>query len=254
MSLATREIYSPNYYRQGWIYGPPKVVFIHASRSGIEGRTHEKELASTINWFSTSGSQASAQWIISPVERVRMVPDEYPSWCTGYHNFEGFNIELTQPTARTPYQPGHYRNLAIVCAPYVQQGIPIARVSYWAYAQDQPRGFVGHENTQQGQSVGKSDPGPMFNWDEFLSILRYELEEETDMPWYVECQDGPHKGERFTIGDFRNEIPVGSGRWDSCARANGGQGPAKVSWAFLAQYQPASEMPTVTRLKKALKI
>lgn len=181
MSLATREIYSPNYYRRGWVYGPPKVVFIHSTRSGIEGHTHEKELASTINHFASLGSQASAHWIISPTERVRMVPDVYPSWCTGFHNFEGYNIELTQPTAGTPYQPGHYRNLVMVCAPYAKQGIPIVKLDYWAYAQDQPRGFVGHEDTQQGRSVGKSDPGRMFNWGEFLALLGTEMEDM--MPW-----------------------------------------------------------------------
>lgn len=180
MSLATRTIYSPNYYRQGWIYGPPKVVFIHSTRSGIEGHPHEKELAATIGHFCNPNSQASAQWVLSPTERVRMVGDDKPSWCTGFHNFEGYNIELTQPTLRTPYQPGHYRNLAIVCAPYVRQGIPIVWLDYWAYAQDQPRGFVGHEDTQQGRSVGKSDPGPMFNVGEFFRELRLQVEPEQE--------------------------------------------------------------------------
>ena len=188
MSPATRTVYSPNYYSQGWIYGPPKVVFIHASRSTQTHFTDVQELAATIDWFTKASSQASAHWIVSELERVRMVPDRYPSWCTGYHNFEGYNIELTQPTIDRTFTEGHYRNLVKVCVPYIQQGVPVVWLDYWRYTQDQPRGFVGHEDTQQGRSVGKSDPGPQFNRDKFLSML---IREEDDMPDPIfEAPDG----------------------------------------------------------------
>jgi hypothetical protein len=64
----------------------------------------------------------------------------------------------------------------MVCAPYVKRGIPIVRLNHLDLGQKVPRGFVGHEDTSQGISVGKSDPGNLFNWDEFFFWLRKETE------------------------------------------------------------------------------
>jgi N-acetyl-anhydromuramyl-L-alanine amidase AmpD len=125
-------------------------------------------------------SQASAHWVISPTDTVRMVSDEFPSWTTGKHNWQGYNIELTQPLWNTPFEDGHYANLARVCADYVRQGIPIRRIEYLPYSSKE-EGFVQHQDTEQGISVGKSDMGVMFDWARFFAELRNEVQEEDDM-------------------------------------------------------------------------
>jgi hypothetical protein len=105
-----------------------------------------------------------------------MVPDEYPSWATGWHNFQGYNIEVTQPLWNTPFEDGHYANLARVCGGYVRQGVPIRRIEYLPYSSNEG-GFVQHQDTQQGIEAGKSDLGIMFDWGRFFAEVRNEVRE-----------------------------------------------------------------------------
>lgn len=172
--MSERTVLSPNYTKRGWLYGPPVAVFIHSTRSGLADRVglagHAKELESTINWFLNRASNSSAQWVISPTERVRMVPDEFPSWHAKEHSFQAYAIELTQPVVTTPYEEGHYENLVTVCRPYVEQGIQILRLPTFRWGQTEG-GFIGHEDSAQGLRDGKSDPGPPFNWPYFLTKL-----------------------------------------------------------------------------------
>jgi hypothetical protein len=36
-------------------------------------------------------------------------------------------------------------------------------------------GIVGHEDTEQGKRGGKSDPGPKWDWDKFIKMVRGEV-------------------------------------------------------------------------------
>ena len=168
---ATRTVWSPNYYKQGWTYGPPGCVVLHSTRSGRPDFSDAEECAATVSWFLNPESYASSHWVISETERVRMVPDEYPSWHAGWHSWQGYGIEITQPVSDRRYTDGHYENLVEVCVPYVRRGIPIVRIDYLEYASTE-KGFVGHEDTEQGWSVGKTDPGVMFDYSRFFAQLR----------------------------------------------------------------------------------
>ena len=173
---ATRTILSPNHYA-GWTKGPPRAIVVHSTRSGQVSFTDAQELQATINWFSSVNSQASAHWVISEVERVRMVEDKYPAWHAVEHSWEAYRIEVCQPTRDRPYKEGHYKNLVSVCVPYVKAGIPVVHLPTLE-AGDSRRGFVGHEETEQGLRDGKSDPGPPFDWPKFISMLKAETEED----------------------------------------------------------------------------
>jgi N-acetyl-anhydromuramyl-L-alanine amidase AmpD len=164
-------------------------VILHSTRSGRRDFDHLQELTSTVGWFMNPDSQASAHWVISPTDAVRMVSDEYPSWATGWHNWTGYNIEVTQPLWNTPFEDGHYANLARVCADYVRQGIPIRRIEHLPYSSKE-EGFVQHQDTEQGISVGKSDLGVMFDWSRFFAELRNEVQEENDMLKAIQKESG----------------------------------------------------------------
>ena len=215
---------SPNYYHQGWIYGPPTCVILHSTRSGRRDFDHLQELAATVGWFQNPASQASAQRVVSPTDAVRMVPDEYPSWATGWHNWQGYNIELTQPMWNTPFEDGHYTNLARVCADYVRQGIPIRRIEYLPYSSKEG-GFVQHQDTEQGIAAGKSDLGVMFDWGRFFAELQNEApeaQEDHEMLYVIKKEgsntlhmsDGIHRWgipEQDIVKEMRRKFLVASG-------------------------------------------
>ena len=198
---------SPNYYEMGWFYGPPTCVILHATRSGQADFDHLRELTATVGWFMNPASRASAHWVISPTDAIRMVPDEYPSWATGKHNWQGYNIELTQPLWNTPFEDGHYELLARVCADYVRQGIPIRRIEYLPYSSKEG-GFVQHQDTEQGIAVGKSDLGVMFDWPRFFAELQNEVQatqEEEDKVKLIKV-DG--KDTIYRTDGFKKQVVI----------------------------------------------
>ena len=99
------------------------------------------------------------------------------AWHAVEHSWEAYGIEVCQPTIDRPYKEGHYKNLVTVCVPYVKAGIPVVHLPTLEWA-DGRRGFVGHEETEQGLRDGKSDPGPPFDRAKFIHMLKAETEEE----------------------------------------------------------------------------
>ena len=134
-------------------------------------------MSATLNWFSLDHANVSSHWVISATEKVRVVHDNDKAWHAGTHNSSAFGIELTQPTSDRAYQDGHYKNLVEVCQTYVAMGVPIVFKDNFANGQ---QGFTGHEDSQQGKSVGKSDPGDIFDWNRFFNMLRGTEEDEVD--------------------------------------------------------------------------
>ena len=150
---------------------------IHSTRSGQSGFSDNKEMSATLNWFSLDHANVSSHWVISATEKVRVVPDSKKAWHAGFHNSSAFGIELTQPTYDRPYQDGHYKNLVEVCKTYLAMGVPIVFKDNFANGQ---QGFTGHEDSQQGKSRGKSDPGDIFDWNRFFNMRRGTEEYEVD--------------------------------------------------------------------------
>ncbi len=174
MTLATRTIDGNN---SGSFFRRPKIVVMHATRSGIATKTDAEELVSTLNWF-TNPNGASAHWVLSETERVRVVADALIAWHSAYLNGRARGIELTQPTIDRPFTDGHYANAALVGRHYVALGVAPVWLDYWD-GDVTASGFVSHEDTIQGRESGKSDVGPQFDRQRFIASLEDDMAEMT---------------------------------------------------------------------------
>lgn len=165
MTLATRTVNGNN---SGSYLRRPKIVVIHSTRSGQVQFTDTEELGATLNWF-VNPDGASAQWVLSETERVRVVLDSLIAWHSTYLNSRSWGIELTQPTIDRPYRDGHYANAALIGRHYVALGVAPRWLDYWD-GDVSATGFVSHQDTIQGRESGKSDPGP-FDRARFIASL-----------------------------------------------------------------------------------
>ena len=153
---------SPNFY------DPPVVgstVVIHSTRSGTS--MNPSEFAGTLNYFATRGNPSS-HWVISRQgHAARVVADTRQAWHAGVDNDNTWGIELEQGVETDGFTAPQIDRLIDVCRGYVDDfGVRPVRV-FTSFAS----GFVGHQDTVQGKSFGKSDPGRLFPWDDFISRL-----------------------------------------------------------------------------------
>jgi N-acetyl-anhydromuramyl-L-alanine amidase AmpD len=173
--IATQQIGGNN---SGPFLRKPKIVVMHSTRSTIATKTDAEELQSTLNWF-VNPNGASSHWVLSELERVRVVSDALIAWHSTYLNGRSWGIEMTQPTIDRPFTDGHYANAALIGKHYVSLGVAPVWLGYWDGGE--ASGFVAHEDTKQGRESGKSDPGPKFDTARFISSLNSEPIEEDDM-------------------------------------------------------------------------
>ena len=183
MTLEVDRTFETQNQGNGWPNGTPRAVMIHATRSGQPNRRslagHKRETTSTINWFLSPASGASSNLIISPVEIVRMVSDEDYAWHAVEHSAWMWSIETTQALPDDPYLDGHYELLARAGRYYVSRGVPPVYLPHFSNGME---GFTGHEDSEQGVRVGKSDPGQEFDWDRFIAMIQQpEVQEDEDM-------------------------------------------------------------------------
>ncbi len=143
-------------------------VVIHSTRGGTPDA--ETDFRATINWFLNPASEVSAHAVVGPSRVCRMVPDDEVAWHSGENNHTHLGIEIAQPRVDLPYADSQYRAAAAVVRGWCDRyGIPMEHVGSQA-----ERGLIGHQETEQGRRVGKSDPGGTFNWDYFLRLVRQE--------------------------------------------------------------------------------
>ena len=110
-------------------------------------------------------------------------------------------IEIAQPAAKNargqyegtpgavgpftyePFTQASIDALVEFLRPIVHEfAIPLVHLTSWEQLAWKaiPRGFIGHDETETGRKYGRTDPGPLFPWDEILSRLAQE-EGEDDM-------------------------------------------------------------------------
>ena len=140
---------------------PVTLFVIHSTRSGA---IHEDEIERY--WFS-GASGLSAHFVGDASGGLtEVVPLQYAAAHAGEHNPYSVGIELTQTKRDVPYQEGHYVAAALAFSltnKYLgERIIPKRRVMSASVS-----GIIGHEDTEQG----KSDPGPLWDWEYFLSLL-----------------------------------------------------------------------------------
>ena len=133
-------------------------VIIHATRSGIPGNPTEME--ATLSWFQNPAAQVSAHWVIGrDGEKVRVIDDDMQAWHAGMHNATHWGIELCQGVDSDGFTQVQLDALEQVCRGYQQDfGVRAAHAF---------EGFIGHQETPQGQEWGKTDPGTYFPWGSF---------------------------------------------------------------------------------------
>ena len=182
--IATQQIAGNN---SGPFLRQPKIVVMHATRSTIATKTDAEELQSTLNWF-VNPNGASSHWVLSELERVRVVSDTLIAWHSTYLNGRSWGIEMTQPTIDRPFTDGHYANAALIGQNYVSLGVEPVWLDYWDG--EDGSGFVAHEDTIQGREAGKSDPGPKFDRARFIALLNPEEEEDMKLK-FIQAPEGP---------------------------------------------------------------
>ena len=141
------------------------LIVIHATRSGIPGNN---DRISTINWFKNPASHASSHRLYDTDGWVGgFVADWDTAWHAGYLNPRSLGAEVCQPTDDTPFTDLQVMTLAIGVRLWCEiHSIPKVRVF-----DENQRGIIGHDDTDQGQYWGKTDPGHMFPWDRFMEIV-----------------------------------------------------------------------------------
>ena len=167
----------------------PYLLLIHSSRGGNPTLTAEEELTSTLGWFKSSlgrpsSQRASANDVIAANgDRYEVVHPNHAAWGATYLNQRAVQIELVQQTIDTPFTDAQYETLIPrlkqLCDDY---GIPFIHVMF-----EDSRGVMGHDETVQGRGWGKSDPGPMFEWEKVfvpkLTTLQQRIKDNADLAW-----------------------------------------------------------------------
>ncbi len=134
-------------------------AIIHSTRSGRF--TREAEYQKTINYMLLPGTVSSHRVIgMLPGQHAQVVPDDYEAWHAQEDNKHYLSIEFAQPNIGDAFTDWQYEEGAKVCALWAKKyGFKPERFY-----------FQGHEETAQGKRNGKSDPGPMFDWERFISL------------------------------------------------------------------------------------
>lgn len=143
------------------------LIVIHATR-GPGSRPLQQEYEATINWFLNPASQVSAHFVVGPMQICRMVNDGDTAWHAGEINRRSLGIEVAQPSTQPEFLDFQYKATATIVREWCDvHGIPIRRVMT-----QNSLGIIGHEDSEQGKRSGKTDPGPRWDWDRFMGMVK----------------------------------------------------------------------------------
>jgi hypothetical protein len=124
--------------------------------------TIEGSILSAVRWFKNPKSRVSSHYIVGfGGETVQMVRDEDIAWHAGVrlYNVEGIGIEHEGYAAKNLWTKRQYMASAHIAAWLCRKyGIPVDR-----------RHLLAHSEIAPGR---KSDPGPHFDWDGYLKLVR----------------------------------------------------------------------------------
>ena len=166
---------------------PIRLIQLHATRSGrtaIGGRpwTMNDERKSSSNWFTSSSNKvpgapheaAMCTVLIGNGTLTRVMPEEMaPHHSLGHADATGLSIEICQPLDSVPFLPADLELAAEVCAEWsAKYDIPVRVLPFLSADNYEGPGYVRHDRSAQGRSVGKSDPGTQFNDREFEAMVR----------------------------------------------------------------------------------
>lgn len=157
---------SPNHYSTP-VSG--HTVIIHATRSGVS--MNPTEYRGTINYMLTPGT-VSSHWVVSRTGiRARVVPDTLMAWHAGVDNPYAWGIEVEQGVESDGFTEVQLAAVLSICKGY-RDDFGVLPVHATGFGPHPAYGFIGHQETAQGRSYGKSDPGHLFPWDAFIASLQ----------------------------------------------------------------------------------
>lgn len=182
--------------RQPWLAKPAPNrrseiagICIHSSRGGPkssvanDGPATENWMASPQNGSATQGWGGSCDLIIYDIGTRVKVTDwdsESPTYGAGYGNFLPplgwdcsryyLQVELAQHIASAPFDDRTIDSLAEWTANMaLRYNFPIVRLPFLSQTGNPiPRGITAHDACQNGIRLGKTDPGPLFPWSEYM--------------------------------------------------------------------------------------
>lgn len=176
-----------------------KGVFLHSTRSGRCGNPVEGE--GTENWmFHPSNQGAAYDGLVYPngqqVKAMRWEEDEQPLWAGGWGGERTWNaqqfyvhLEVAQGCIDDPFTDEQIESTAQWTAELAQRyAFDIKRIVFLDQTGVPPEGVCDHQNSANGAKLGKSDPGYMWPWEQFIKRARVLAGQDED--------DEMHKNER----------------------------------------------------------
>lgn len=140
-------------------------IVLHSTRSGLADEDAlTKEYGRTISWFMSPRAEASAHRVIgyAPGQHAQLVADDYIAWHAGEMNGAWLGIEFCQPRAADPFSDYQISVGIAVCLEWcIRYGIETSLKT-----------IVRHQDTVQGRRWGKTDPGDMFPYADFVATVR----------------------------------------------------------------------------------
>lgn len=168
-----------------------KGVYLHATRSGRCGNPVEGE--GTENWMFHPSNQGSAyDGLVYPngqqVKAMRWEEDEQPLWAGGYGDFGTWNaqqfyvhFEIAQGCIDDPFTDEQVESTAQWVAELAQRYVfDIRRIEFLFQTGVPPEGICDHEHSANGVKLGKSDPGHMWPWEQFIKRARVLARQDED--------------------------------------------------------------------------
>lgn len=162
-------------------FSPNRSSRYGATVRGVVIHTTEGSFKGSLSWMLNPRSQVSAHYLVSDIENpdgaytevVRLVPESEKAWTARSANPVTINYELAGFARRTraewlnQYRQQLQTTAALVASDVLEYGIPL--VHGWP-------GILGHRDLDAaGFPNDHTDPGVMFPWDEFISMIAVAL-------------------------------------------------------------------------------
>lgn len=189
----------------------PRIIQVHSTRSGVRWGgwpAASLEFQATCNWVQSDGNKqvsgygqawgGCAHAVISEQGQLGSFWDKltrYTTYAAGYGEYGwppgwacdwiAVSYELCQPLGDMPFTDACLERAAIEMAKdCLAFGITPVRIPYLSQLEDMNAvsGLVGHEDTANGLKVSKTDPGPLFPWEDFIAEVRRRMEGDEIMP------------------------------------------------------------------------
>lgn len=188
----TERVLVPDYARRKREQ-PIALVIIHATRGDAP---MDAQYGATVNWFKQAPDQggwtSAADVVIGARGEVAECYSKRDGdWRVSHAAFSaGFgqrgypqqwaadevalSVEIAQPARVEPFTEESIRAAADFLRPILAEyRIPLVHIEGWDQARVSapPRGFIGHDETDNGRKYGKSDPGHMFPWGQLFEWI-----------------------------------------------------------------------------------